>query len=272
MEHTLAETGLRLRYLRDAQLIANIDQGRILEDLAGGGIDDIALPWRGDFDLSGKDHVVLATLGSDGRHVGLLTARDFATPREPFLLFDAAYVAPAARGHNLLQRMITFAVLRIGAIDMVPRVLVACSQSAACRRGLGELTQHFTGSKRFPAVDTTVVDLDMAALARRIARVVRPGLAYAAGSGMFYRPMLAGAVVAGGVTRFGRYTAAGAEDGAQALMVLDFAGADDDTILQDARRLYRARSRRRNPRLEFVDGAAATPAFVRHPVRDATKR
>src|SRR5579863_1805981 len=112
MDHVLGEYGLRLTYLRSPSCIRDVDQDRILDELTDDSPDGDPLYWLTRYRLSDYDHLVLVTDRSSGRHLGFVGAMDGETPRENFLLLETAFVAVAARGQNLLRRMIALAMLR----------------------------------------------------------------------------------------------------------------------------------------------------------------
>src|SRR6185312_4673732 len=181
MEHFLADQGLRAICLHDVSEMDGRDQARMRADLWDGGIANAVVPGRRWLDLEEQDFVVLVSDFQRNRCLGLLTATERSTEREPFLLVEAAYVAPSARGRNLLQRMVAFAVLCIARYDRIPTLVAACAQGEACRRNLSDVRQHFRAASVFPRPDEAAIDLGMAGLAQRIARVIRPGARYEAG-------------------------------------------------------------------------------------------
>ena len=61
MDHVLTEHGLRLTYLCDPNAIDELDQDRILEDLADDTPDGDPLPWLTRYRLADYDHLVLVT-------------------------------------------------------------------------------------------------------------------------------------------------------------------------------------------------------------------
>src|SRR3954447_10312519 len=105
MEHVLAEHGLCLTYLCDPNALDELDQDRILEDLSDDADGD-PLPWLTRYRMADYDHLVLVTDRCSGRYLGFLAATDGATARDEFLLLETAFVNPAARGQNLLRRMV----------------------------------------------------------------------------------------------------------------------------------------------------------------------
>ena len=188
------------------------------------------------------------------RCLGVIAASDLATEREPFLFLDAAYLAPGVRASYLLQRMLAFAMLRIAGIAAVPNVIAACVQTPCYARRLREFGQRFTAASLFPAApDAVVIDLGMASLARRIVRVVRPA------SRTRSPPVHARAAASLALCAApGRPIAM-----EETLVVIDLSMADDAAILEDARRLYRARpsrEARRSPATVLVDAAVLQPS------------
>ena len=81
MDHVLAEYGLRLTYLCDANAIDEVEQDRILDDLTDDGPDGDPLPWLTRYSLADYDHLVLVTDQSSGRYRAFLGASDGATTR-----------------------------------------------------------------------------------------------------------------------------------------------------------------------------------------------
>jgi len=270
MEHILAEQGLSLTYLRDPLKNEAFDPCRILDDLSDGGIASAMLPWQNAFRMAESDHLVLATGRNDGRCLGVLTASDLATEREPFLFLDAACVAPVARASNLVHRMVAFAMLQIAGCATTPTVLAACVRTPGCARDLRELGQVFTAAALFPAgPEAVVIDLGMASLARRIGRVVRPGSRYESATGVFRSDALAGA------TRRPGGSPSGIPDGIhrmeETLVVIDLSAANEAAILDDARKLYRTRPSR-GTRHGFANGDTVATAALqpRRRLPDAT--
>jgi hypothetical protein len=264
MDTILAEQGLHLTYLRDPSNSAAFDPCRILDDLCEGGMTGAMLPRQNGLRMAASDHLVLATGRHDGRCCGAVAASDLATEREPFLFLDAAYLPPVARASHLLQRMLAFAMLRIAGDAAVPTLIAACIQTTWYARSLRDLGQRFTGAAVFPvAADEVVIDLGMASLARRIARVVRPGTRYEAATGMFRsagRPDTA---------RYDGGTPAGTNRVEETLVVIDLNAMGEAAILDDARKLYRASAKSR-ARHGAADTVASIASVQRRGLRDAT--
>jgi hypothetical protein len=271
MDHTLAEPGLSLTYLHNPSSNEAFDPCRILDDLSDSGI--AMLPWQNPFRMAESDHLVLAAAGNDGGCLGVLAASDLATEREPFLFLDVVCVAPVARTSNLLQRMVALAMLRIAGTTAVPTVLAACVRTPCCAQSLHELGTLFTAAALFPAVpDGVVIDLGMASLARRIARVVRPGSHYEAATGVFRSDAPGGmARRPGGSTGVPSGIPGGIHRMEETLIVVDLGMASEATILDDARKLYRTRPKS-TARRGFADAVASDALRPRRRLRGATAR
>ena len=259
MDTILAEQGLRLSYLHNPSMSDAFDPGRILDDLCEDGMAGAMLPWQNGLRMAASDHLVVASGTTSGRCFGVIAASDLATHCEPFLFLDAAYMAPAASTSHLLQRMLAFTVLRVAGSAAVPNVIAACVQMPCFARGLRDFGQRFTAASMFPAAqDAVVIDLGMASLARRIVRVVRPASRHEITRRF-------SSALAAGVTR----QSVGPHRTDETLVVLDLSMADDATILDDARKLYRSRPRR-GGRHRFFDAAADETLHSRRRLPDAT--
>ena len=222
-------TAPQFRYLRDPQQIAQLDCRCIVEEIVGACSAAQPIAWRCSAQFDQADHVVLVRTGEDNRHIGLLTAGSLATSREAFLLIQAVLLSPDPGAGKLLQRMVAFAALHVSRpTGRAPGVIAACVREPVSRFAMLELQRRFAGAQRFPEPDSASIDLGMAGLARRIARNAWPSARYGAGDGTFGDGVSVNAP-------FG--------DGAPSLVVLDLRAADDETIQNDARRLYRARGR-----------------------------
>ena len=183
MSHVLTEYGLRLTYLRNSDVIDDLDQDRILEDMSDDTPDGDPLPWLTRYRLDDYDHLVLVTDRSSGRHLAFLAASGGATDREEFLLLETAFVATAARGQNLMRRMIAFAMLRIGGMGPVPSVVAACTCNPLCYRIMRDTARRFTGAVFFPDPDSVAINFHTATLAQRIAREIGPNHRFQAATG-----------------------------------------------------------------------------------------
>jgi hypothetical protein len=239
MDHVLAEHGLRLTYLCDPNAIDEDEQDRILDDITDDTPDGDPLPWLTRYRLADYEHLVLVTDQSSGRYRAFLGARDGATAREDFLLLETAFVASAARGQNLMRRMIALAMLRIGGLRAVPSVVVACTRNPACYRIMRETARHFTGAIFFPDHDSAAINFHAATLAQRIAREIGPNHRFQAATGT----LRGGMMLAGGA---GQYRPLARDlqflqPAERMLAMLDLRGQDEATIVENARRLYRSR-------------------------------
>jgi len=246
MGKVLAEQGVRFTYIRDPSRSEAFDPCRILEDIYADGAAIAMLPWQNGLRMAASDHVILATARDSGRCLGVIALSDRGTEREPFLFVDAAYLAPAAPASLTLQRMLGFAVLCIAGNETVPSVIAACVQTPCYVGMLRAFGQHFTAAAVFPAQpQDVVIELGMASLARRIVRVVRPGSRCQSANGTFHAASLA--------------YASGGSSAAETLVVLDLSMANEASILEDARRLYRARPPRTPRRAAAAEMAAGKP-------------
>ena len=212
---------------------------------AGGGCLGDPLPWLTRCRLADYDHLVLVTDQPSGRHLGFLAATDGATTRDSFLLLETAFVAPVARGQNLMRRMIALAMLRIGGIGAVPSVIVACTRDPICYRIMRETARHFTGAVFFPDPDSVAINFQTATLAQRIAREIGPNHRFQATTVTIH----GGIMVTAGASRyrfardpqFNRMFGLRLQPTDRMLAMLDLRGEDEATIIDDARRLYRSR-------------------------------
>jgi hypothetical protein len=241
MDHVLTEYGLRLSYLCDPYAIDDLDQDRILEDLSDDTPDGDPMPWLARYRLADYDHLVLVTDRCSGRFLGLLAANDGTTPREDFLLLETAFVAPAARGQNLMRRMIALAMLRIGGLGPVPSVIAACTRNPLCYRILRNTARRFTGVVFFPDPDSVAINFHTATLAQRIAREIGPNCRFQATTGTIRgigpgnrRPISSDPQID---SLFGQHM----QPADRMLAILDFRAEDEATIFDDARRIYRSR-------------------------------
>jgi hypothetical protein len=268
MDTILAEQGLHLTYLRDPSNNEAFDPCRVLDDLCESGMAGAMLPWQNGLRMAASDHLVLATGTNDGRCCGAVAASEHATEWEPFLFLDAAYLAPVAQAPRLLQRMLAFAMLRIAGDGAVPAVIAACVQTPCYALGLRDIGQRLAGAALFPATpDDVVIDLGMASLARRIARVVRPGSRYETATGVFRTASGSDAARHAGGTPNGRPR--GAQGTEEVLVVVDLSKVDEAAILDDARKLYRTRPKS-GTRHGFADAAAGRALHSRRRLHDAT--
>jgi hypothetical protein len=241
MDHVLTEHGLRLTYLCDSSAIEELDQDRILEDLSDDTPNGNPFPSMTRYHLADYDHLVLVTDHSSGRYLAFLGCKDGATARgEDFLLLESAFVATEARGQNLMRRMISLAMLRIGGIHGVPSVIAACTRNPVCYRIMHGMARRFTAAVFLPDPDSVVINFNTATLAQRIAREIGPNDRIRATTGIVKDDMLiaAGASRARPLARNPQFSGL---FGQRMLSVLDLRGEDEAAILEDARRIYRSR-------------------------------
>ena len=241
MDHVLTEYGLRLTYLRNSDVIDDLDQDRILEDMSDDAPDGDPLPWLTRCRLDDHNHLVLVTDRSSGRHLAFLAASSGTTAREEFLLLETAFVATAARGQNMMRRMIAFAMLRIGGMGPVPPVIAACTRSPFCYRIMRETARRFTGAVFFPDPDAIAINFQAATLAQRIARAIGPNHRFQAATGTILgigqgnrRPLSRDPRID---SLFGQHM----QPADRMLAIIDLRGEDEATIFDDARQIYRSR-------------------------------
>jgi hypothetical protein len=241
MSHVLTEYGLRLTYLRNSDVIDDLDQDRILEDMSDDTPDGDPLLWLTRYRLDDYDHLVLVTDRSSGRHLAFLAASNGATAREEFLLLETAFVSAAARGQNLMRRMIAFAMLRIGGMVPVPSVVVACTRNPLCYRILRDTARRFAGAAFFPDPDSVAINFHTATLAQRIAHAIGPNHRFQASTGTIHgigrgnrRPLSSDPRID---SLFGPHM----QPADRMLAILDLRGEDEAAIFDDARQIYRSR-------------------------------
>jgi hypothetical protein len=242
MDHVLTEHGLRLTYLRDPNVIDNLDQDQILDDLSDGTPDGDPLPWLPRYGLADYDHLVLVTDRTNGRYLAFLAANDGATAREDFLFLETAFVAAVARGQNLMRRMIALAMLRIGGMGPVPSVVVTCTHHPVCYRIMRDAARRFAGATIFPDPDCAAINFRTATLAQRIVREINPNYRLQASTGAILgtaerscRPQLSTNPQIDSL--FGQHQ----QPANRMLAVLDLRDRDEAAILDDARQIYRSR-------------------------------
>lgn len=251
MNSLLADTDVRLTYLRDPFTIETLDQEQIMSDLLGElpqGHPARALEWRL---LTDFDHLALAYERRSERCLALLGARERTTTREEFLHIEAAFVAPEARGRRLMRRLIALTLLRAAGHGAVPQVIAARTSDPVWYQMMLSLSQRFTGARFFPNPEEAAINLQTASLAQRIAREIGPNIRYEPATGALRGGVVANAMVGNGGAVYERPLAKdpsidvlfgqrlGAVD--QMLTVLDLRDETETVILDDARRVYRAR-------------------------------
>lgn len=245
MEHMLVDAGLRMTYLRDPYQIDELDQDAILRDLSEGETEDLSAARLSHRNLSDFGHVILARDSRSAQTMALLAMRDGSTGQEDFLQLETAFVAPAARGRKIMNRMVALALLRVASFGPVPQVVVARTANPVWYRGLRKISRQFTGAVFFPDHESPAIRLDSAGLARRLAEQIAPNRRFDTATAT-----LRGSRTATGKMRarptcddphlealFGRSL----RFADQMLAVIDLRAQTEETILADARRVYRAR-------------------------------
>ncbi len=255
MGHRLADASLRMTYLRDPYQIDDLDQDAILRDLSMTGPDHpkrdpaeepatVRLSHR-SLSLSDYGHLILASDRATSQTLALLGVHDGSTGQEDFLHLQTAYVAPVARGRRVADRMIALAMLHIAGNRTVPKVIVARTSNPIWYRSLCRFSKRLTGAVFYPGHDSPAIRLDSVRLALRIAGEVAPNLRLEKASAA-----LRGGRIDAGLLRarpscndkqlealFGRYL----QPADQILAVIDLRTQSEDAILENARRIYRAR-------------------------------
>jgi hypothetical protein len=149
MDHVLTEHGLRLTYLRDPNVMNDLDQDHIFDDLSDDTPDGDPLSVLTQYRLADYDHLVLVTDRCSGRYLAFLAANDRATGIEEFLLLESIFVATAARGQNLMRRMLALALLRIGGLGPVPSIIAACIRNPLCYRIIRDTARRFRDAELY---------------------------------------------------------------------------------------------------------------------------
>jgi hypothetical protein len=266
MEHRLLDVGIKLTCLRTAHQLTEIYRQSILSDLmdvsAHGNVADPAIAQLFNHDLSDCDFSVTASdlktgkvkavlgmtmpaLGMPNRGASNSDDPEEVTETEQLLQLKIAYVAPALRGRGIMRRMVALALLRIACFADVPKVIVARTASPVWYRSLRQLSSGFTGAVFFPDHNSPTIRMDSVRLAKQVVRQVAPILRFESGSGILRGGnMTDGAAPARPVCNdpliqalFGLHL----KPADQMLVVIDLRSQSEDTILSDAKRVYRAR-------------------------------
>ncbi len=246
MEHVLTEHGLRLTYLRDAGAINDLDQERILDDLAEGTPPGEAAVWTTRAFLSDYDHLVLASHTESGQTLGLLGVRDGETAMGTFLLLETGFVVASARGANLLRRMISLALLRIAGLGALPDAIATVTRNPIGCHVLQAMGRNLRGTRFAPTADQVVVRIQDALLIRSISAALRLPLRYGATLDALQTAHPAATNRLRRLSHDMRmeHVFAPARLAAEPLVAtLDLRGAAEVSLLADARRLYRAKAR-----------------------------
>ena len=168
---------------------------------------------------------------------GSFAASNGATPREDFLLLETAFVATAARGQNLMRRMLAFAMLRIGGMGPVPSIVAACTRSPHCYRIMRDTARRFSGATFFPEPDSVTIDFHTATLAQRIVRAIGSRHRFHAATGMIRGVGGARRQPISGDPQLDSLFGQHMRPADRVLTVLDLRGEDEATIFDDARRI-----------------------------------
>ncbi len=251
MNQMLVTAEPRLTYLRDPmadpRAFAMLDLERIRLDLSEGVPAEVVAGWRFCHPLAEHDHLVIAEDPVNQRVLGVLGALELATAREPFLLMETAFVIPRLRGQRLMRRMMALVMLRAAGSGPIPQVLAARTASPAWYRTLRAFAARFPGAVFYPEPADGVISLATAGLARRIAREVCARLRFDPGTGALRG---ARAVCGQGWTTPEAAPADPAiaalfqqvlRPADQVLSVVDLRRMTEDTVTNEARRIWRAR-------------------------------
>lgn len=250
MEHILADTGLRMTYLRHSYQLDELDQDAILYDLSEGSIEKLTSAYLTHINFNDYDHLVLAADCRTNRTVGLLGMNEGSTGQEAFLELRTAFVAPSARRRRIMDRMNAHALLRIAGSTPVPRVIFTRCSNPAWYRNLSKLARRFTGAVVFPDHQHPAIRLEGVRLTQRLARQVAPTLHFEISTAT-----LRGGRIAAGLPQvwpgahvpckdprlevlFGQLL----QPADQILLTIDLRSQTEATILNDARKVYRTRA------------------------------
>ena len=249
MEHTLTDAGLRMTYLRHPYQLDELDQDAILEDVSGGRVERLASAYLTNINFNEYDHLVLATDCRTERTVGMLGLHEGNTGQEDFLHLRTAFIAPAARGRGIMDRMTTHALLRVASFAPVPQVIAARTSNPNWFRSLRKLSQRFAGAVFFPDHNHPAIRLDSVKLARRLARQLAPNLHFDIGTATLRGGRIAAGLSHGSAKThppskdpridalFGQHL----EPADQMLLTIDLRAQNENAILDTARRIYRTR-------------------------------
>lgn len=248
MDHVLTEHGLRLTYLRDTAEIDALDQERILDDLFEGTPPGETPLWTTGCLLSDYDHLVLASDTATGRVLGLLGGQNRVTARqESVLLLETGFVIAPARGQNLLRRMIALALLRIAGLGSLPDAIAVLTRNPVCCHVLRAMGEALHGATFAPDPEEAVIRLDAAALMHRIGN----GMGHRMYYGATLETMRGAAPTSTNPLRRLTYDMRMEQvftppclTAEPMLVALDLRGADEKRLLDDARRMYRAKPAR----------------------------
>lgn len=240
MTGVLADQKIDVEYHRDPLGIEALDEELIVEDLARGMPETGALRRVRQLSFTDCDHLLIATDRRDGRAIGLLAAQDCKTAREEFLHLECAFVRSDARDRHLMTRMMAALVLRAAGLASAPTVIAGSTGDSEWLAAMRAFGRGFNGSACFPQPPADPVSLRSAALAQRVARSLFPSLRFDLATGV-----VRGAEAARWMPRSvhaAQGEQAGSMTGAdQLLALIDLRTESEAGIMDDARRMHRAR-------------------------------
>lgn len=252
MDYVNAGRRLRLTYVRDLDGIDAIVFGRGPGAPLTGGRCAAPLAGLVGAGLVGNGHLVLATERSSGREQGILIAGDRETTMEPFLLLDTIPAAAAPEDPAILRRMIAVAILRMTGLGQMPGVVATRTHIPALCHALRDLGRRITPAVFHPEPgNNNIIPLTTAALAHRVARAVKEPPRFDATAAM---------LTTGANRRKRRDDTAACVT--SMLAVLDLRAADETSVVEGARWLYRSRMRRAS--------AAIIPMAPSQPMRSSS--
>jgi hypothetical protein len=161
MHHLLAKTQIRLTYLQDRRVLAEIDWPSVFDDLADSGAPLNQWRWC---DLESLTHVVLAVDRDTKQYVGVLGLTEKTIGREAWLQVETVIVRPTDSS-ALPCAMLAHVLARVVCLDGKP---IAIGGSNANRTTLCVLSRNIPAASLYPPTDTNVVAFEAAKLGRRI--------------------------------------------------------------------------------------------------------
>ena len=224
MCQNLAGLGLKLHDISGRRATEAVDQDRVLTELRDASVPVRQLAWLAHHPIATFDRVLVARDSLSGRCQGVMLVNHMTTRRdEPFLMIESLTGAPLAHAEALLQRMVTFLILRLETMEARPAAILARTRDPLLCRVLHAIGQRIAFAACHPASDGNVVHLHIAALAHRLAR--------AAGSDGRFQ-----------ITRPERETdTAGVSNDGPMLAALDLRQGADAHLIEEARKLFRTR-------------------------------
>ena len=228
MEIMFAAAGLRITYLQNPQTLNEQQQSAIQETLRTAEMESLGRDRApAGFLLQTADPLIIAHDRDSNQALGILGVSRLD---ELCLLLTTAQIAPAAHGRRILDRMVAFALLCAARDGPAPSVIAIHGASQDWQLRLYQLSRRFTGAVFFPAPDQPAISLESARLARDIARKIARGRHFQS-----IDPMLT---------------------------ILDLRGQSEETILAEARKIYRARYVSRDKPNPGTSGGGRLPAQV----------